>query len=327
MTDPTATPTEQRALVTAPEPTLLRLTQRPVPAPAAGEVLVRTHAVGVNNADIAGASDERVAGYEFSGVVTAVGAGVADDVLGVRVLGLTTGAFAEYVIADRRHVMPIPDELPFAEAAAAATALTTEYGALRRADLAPGETVLITAATSGIALLGVQIARALGAGQVIGTTRTADRRALVEQAGADAVVVTDAEDLAETVTSLTGGRGADVVLDHVGGALLDEAIASARPGGRVISVGRLAGPKAEIDLFALARSAATLQSVSFGFSPPTVLGDLLAGVQRDLSAALADGSVRPIVGEIVELDSLPALMVAVRDGRRVEGKIVALTGR
>ncbi|MEE4024036.1 zinc-binding dehydrogenase [Gordonia sp. PKS22-38] len=312
------------ALLTAPGSAIPRIAEVPMPAAGSGEILVRTRAVSINNADIVAATDSHIPGFEFSGEVVATGDGVDPALIGAGVAGVGAAAFAEYVAVSHRHVMSVPDGVRADVAAACPTALLTEYGALRRAGLGGGETVLITAATSAIGLVGVQVATELGAGRVIATTRREPRRSLLQRVGADDVIVTETQSLPEAVQELTDGRGADVVLDHIGGSALDDAIAAARPGGRVISVGRLAGPTAEINLFALARSGATLQSVSFGFSPVEVIGELLDGVTRDLLDAVTQGRITPVVGRRCTFTELPEVLADLASGATVDGKTVAL---
>jgi NADPH:quinone reductase-like Zn-dependent oxidoreductase len=144
--------------------------QLPIPSPGDAEVVVKTAAASFNNADGVQDKPGQIAGYEFAGVVAAVGESVDPKLLGQRVMGLTVGAFAEYVVAHHRHVVPAPGDLSDEEAASLPTALTTEYGALRRAGFHPGDAVIITAATSNLGLVAIQMAKALGASEVIGTT-------------------------------------------------------------------------------------------------------------------------------------------------------------
>jgi NADPH:quinone reductase-like Zn-dependent oxidoreductase len=217
--------------------------------------------------------------------------------------------------------MPVPHSVDAAAAATLPTGLMTEHGAVERSGLAPGDSVLITAATSGIGLLGIQVARRAGARVVIGTTRNPARRALLERAGAAHVIVTTADDLAAATRELTDGSGADVVLDHVGGDTLDKAIQAARVGGSVVSVGRLAGGTASLDLFALARRQVLLQSVSYGPSPPSVIGDLLDEVTTRLLPAVADGTIKPFVDQTYAFDQLAEGLARLREGQ-AEGKIV-----
>ena len=309
---------------TPDDPTAPVLEQREIPEPGRDEIRVRVRAAAVNNADLVAGGEAHVAGYEFSGEVDAVGPDGDAGLIGRRVMGTAPDAFADFVVVHRRHVLPVPDGMTHAEAAPLPTALLTEYGALRQAGLQRGDTVLLTAATSGIALIGVQIAHVLGADRVIGTTRSSARTGLLQRVGVDHVIVAGDEDLAEAVRRLTGGTGADVVLDHVGGAMLDTAIGAVRRGGSVVSVGRLAGSSAEIDLFRLAGRSATLRSVSFGFSPPEAIGDLLDGVAADVLAAVADGRVRAPIGATYPFDDAPAAIERLRDG--VDGKVVLTRG-
>lgn len=305
-------PTVMRAFVIPAGAAVPREAEHPVPAPGADEVLVRVRAGSIANADLSMSTVERVAGYEFAGEVAAVGENADAALIGTRVMGLVPGAFAEYVVAHRLHLLPVPEALDFAHASVLPMGLATEYGALRRGSLAAGDTVLITAATSGMGLLGIQSARALGAAAVIGTTRTEARRDVLLEAGADEVVITDDEDLAEAVHGITGGRGADLVLDHVAGGMLGQAVQAARPGGHVVSVGRLLGPAAEIDLFALAKRGVTLTSVSYGFTPPSAIGDLMAAVAVDLLPAVAEGRIAPPIDSIRPVSDVAAALDRVR---------------
>lgn len=314
-----------KAVIINPDASKWEVAERPLPELGAHQVLVRVGGVGINNADLKVGDQEEVAGFEFAGIVEAVGEGVADNLVGRSVMGMTsTGAFAQFAVANRQHLMLVPDSMELKVAGALPTALVTELGAMLRAGLSHGDSLLITAATSGIALVGIRIAKALGAGLVIGTTRRADRGVLIERAGADAVVVTGEENLAERVKELTGGNGVDIAFDHVGGSLLDSVIAATRPGGRVMSVGRLAGPTSEINLFKLAHAAVSLQSVSFGFTPSTVIGSLMADVERELTAPLASGSIVPTIGRAVDFFELPELLLSMHNGEIVDGKAVGV---
>ncbi|MEU9951814.1 zinc-binding dehydrogenase, partial [Streptomyces sp. NPDC047939] len=180
----------------------------PVPEPGPGQVLVRARAVSLNNADVqqldssasgTGRRREYLAGYEFAGDIAATGPGADSVHIGDRVMGITMGAFAQYVLAGHQHVMPIPESLGYDEASALPTGLLTEHGALTRARFRSGQSVLITGATSSIGLIGVQMAKATGAAHVIGTTRSKTKEALLRQSGADSVVVTDGQDLTQAV--------------------------------------------------------------------------------------------------------------------------------
>jgi NADPH2:quinone reductase len=301
--------------------TPLALTDQPVPAPRAEEVLVRTRAASLNNADLTPSGPEHIAGFEFAGEVIEVGSHVPAQLRGERVMGIAAGTFAEFVVAHHRHVIRLPDGLSFDEAATLPTALTTEHGALTVGCVGPDASVLITAATSGIGLIGVQVAKILGAAPVVASTRSAHKRSLLERVGADAVVVTSAADLASETKNATDGAGAQVVLDHVGGDDLAVAIEAACDGGEVISVGRLGGARASIDLFALARRHITLRSVSYGLTPPSVLGDLIDALVPAVLPAVADGRIQAVIDRSYAFDDADAALERLASGQ-AEGKVV-----
>ncbi|MFC8380517.1 zinc-binding alcohol dehydrogenase family protein [Nocardia sp. NPDC057272] len=299
----------------------LRVGTVPVPVPEPGQLLVRVAAVSLNNAD-AGAdasSDgvERVAGYEFSGEVV----GGDDSLRGQRVMGTAPAAFAEFVVVDSRHVVPVPAHLSPTAAAALPVALFTEHGALTVAGAAPGQTVLVTAGSSALGLIGIQVARVLGAARVLATTRTPGKRALLQRAGADLALCVDGADLADEVLEATHGAGVDVVLDHIGGAMVDIAIGSTAPGGVVVSVGRLGGAEATIDLFGLARRRVRLQSVSYGFTPPEVIGERLAALTPVVLPAVADGRIAAVIDSVHPFADAAAALERLRGGA-TEGKVV-----
>ncbi|MGW0583762.1 quinone oxidoreductase family protein, partial [Streptomyces sp. NPDC002920] len=250
--------------------------QVPVPEPGPGQVVVRARAVALNNADASmlaaadptsgGTGNEYQAGYEFAGEVIAIGDGVQAPAVGTRVMGTTPGSFAQYVLADHRHVLPVPDELGHEEACALPTGMLTEHGALSVAGFRAGRSVLITGATSSIGLIGVQIARALGASRIIATTRSAAKSELLKRAGADTVVVSGEQDLARAVLDATDGEGVDVALDHVGGQTFAACLPATRTDGAVVNIGRLDQAASTIDLDALSYRHLRVCGVSFGFT-------------------------------------------------------------
>lgn len=310
-----------KALINGTAPGTVHLVDRPRPVPGPDDVLVHTRALALNNSDLAASPEGQIAGYDFSGVIDEVGENIDTALVGRSVLGAAPASFAEYVAAHSRHVLELPEQLAFPDAAPLPTALLTEYGALRRAGVRAGDTVLITAGTSGVALVGTQLARVLGAQTVIATTRSRDRADLLSRTGVDHVVITDEVDLADRVRQLTAGVGADVVLDHVAGGMLATAFDAARTGGSVVSVGRLSGPVAKFNLLRLAARQVTLTSVSFGFDPPSVIGDLLAGVRTDAMEAIADGRVRAIIDSRHAFKDAQVAFDRLRSGE-AEGKVV-----
>lgn len=302
----------------------------PVPDPAPGQVLVRTEAVAFNNADTAmldaadpanGTGKEYVAGFEFAGEIAAVGEGVHGPAVGERVMGTTARSFAQYVLADHRHVLPIPDGVGYDEAAALPTGLLTEHGALRAGSFQAGQSVLITAASSGIGLIGVQIAKAIGAGTVIATTRSAARRELLTRTGADVVVVTDEQDLTQTVLEATGQDGVDVVLDHVGGQTFADCLPATRVDGHVVNIGRLGQARSTIDLDALSYRHLRLRGVSFGFTRAAELGAVMAELTPQVLPAVAEGRIRLVIDTTLPFDQANTAAARLRT-HQAHGKVV-----
>lgn len=275
----------------------------PVPAPGPGQVLVRNRALALNNADAAmlsaadptagGTGTAYPAGYEFAGEIAAVGEDVTSVAVGAPVMGTSPASFAEYVLADHRHVLLVSDGLGWEEACALPTGLLTEHGALTAGGFTPGRSVLVTGATSGIGLIGLQIAKELKAGQVIATTRTAAKAEPLRRAGADTVVVTGEQDLTQAVLDATDGQGAEVVLDHVGGSTFAACLPATCADGAVVNIGRLDTAASTIDLDALSYRRLRVRGVSFGFTRAAELGAVIAAAGEQLLPAVADGRIRP----------------------------------
>ncbi|MFJ1646340.1 zinc-binding alcohol dehydrogenase family protein [Streptomyces sp. NPDC088258] len=303
----------------------------PVPEPGPGQVLVRAHAVSLNNADVqrldnsfdpaTGKKTEYPAGYEFAGDIAATGPGVRNVRVGDRVMGTTQGAFAQYVLADHRHLMPVPETLGYDGASALPTALLTEHGALTRARFSSGQSVLITGATSSIGLTGVQMAKALGASLVVATTRSKAKEALLKKIGADTVVVTNGRDLTQAALDATGGDGVDVVLDHVGGQTFADCLPATRVDGHIVNIGRLEGPRSTVDLDALSYRHLHVRGVSFGFSRPEALGQVVAAAIDEVVPAVADGRIRPVVDSVHAFDHAHEAADRMRS-HQAHGKII-----
>ncbi|MDK3256498.1 NADPH:quinone oxidoreductase family protein [Blastococcus capsensis] len=219
------------------------------PVAGPGEVLVEVAAAGVNFPDVlvvAGSYQilpERPfsPGKEIAGTVRAVGEGVDRLTVGDRVLAqIEHGGYAELVAVPEPQVVTLPDEVPFVDAAAFGLgAITAHFALVRRAGLRPGETVLVTGAGGGVGSAGVQIARALGA-TVIAVAQDEERAALARQQGADSVVMAGTS-MRDDVLALTEGRGADVVLELVGGDVFAQSLRCTAWEGRLVVIGFASG--------------------------------------------------------------------------------------
>ncbi|WP_410874619.1 quinone oxidoreductase family protein [Nocardia sp. A7] len=319
-----------RALISGIGPEwVLREVPRPQPAP--GQILIRNRAAATNNADLpmlaeadptrGGHGNEFIAGFEYAGEVVELGDGVDGWQVGDQVMGSIPSSFAEYVVADQRFVLPRPDNLDPAVACALPTGLLTEHGSLTIAGFTAGQSVLITGASTGIGLIGAQLARALGASQVIGTTRTAAKRDLLKGAGVDTVIVTEEQDLTQATLDATDQQGVDVVLDHIAGQTFAQCLAATKIDGHVVNIGRLAGPTSAIDLDDLSYRHLTVHGVSFGFSRDQEMADVIAGLLPEVIPVVARGQIRPVIDRTVDLTEYQQAADRLRSGEAV-GKLV-----
>jgi NADPH2:quinone reductase len=233
------------------DPSVLKIEERPIPQPGPGDVVVRVGAAAVNFPDVLTVSGEYqhkpelpfVPGMEGAGTVHAVGAERQDWKVGDKVIfGIRPGAFAQFVTVPRKgHLLRLPEGWSFAEGAGFRVAATTAYHSLvHRAALRQGEVALIHGAAGGVGLAAVQLAKHLGA-RVIATGGDDARLAIVKQHGAHEVVNYRTSDFVAAVKELTGGKGADVVYDPVGGEVLEKSVRAAGYGARLLVVGFTSG--------------------------------------------------------------------------------------
>ncbi|ASF06302.1 putative oxidoreductase [Nocardia brasiliensis NBRC 14402] len=228
------------------------ITDAPVPMPGPGEVLLRVTAAGVNFADVmqthgtyhGGPQAPYLAGFEAAGEVVALGPGVTEPALGAHVIGTGYGAFAEYMVQDAAAVAPIPPGWSDEQALGLILNWATALAALKPLGrIAPGETVLIHAAAGAVGQAAVRLAKHYGASVI--ATASPDKHDTVRAAGADHVIDYRTADVAAEVLRLTDGRGADIVLESVGGENFRAGLAAAkRVTGRVIVYGVAAGESA-----------------------------------------------------------------------------------
>ncbi|MEU3615291.1 zinc-binding dehydrogenase [Streptomyces sp. NPDC006872] len=302
-----------------------------VPTPGPGQIRVRVRAAAVNRADLymlqgtynprAKTSDLFTAGLEFAGEVDAIGADVRHRSVGDRVMGVTLGAFAPYALVDHRHVITVPESLSWTDAAALPVALATEHDALAQGGFGLRQSVLVVGATSSVGLIGVQLAKALGAAQVIATTTSGSKAEALKSVGADVVVDTASENLAEAVANVTGGAGVDLALDHVGGQLFADTFLATRVGGTVVNVGRLAGAESTIDLNQLSFRRLRVLGTTFSVRTPDELAEACAALATDVVPAVEEGRVRAVVDRVFAFDDAKAAADHMRSNTAV-GKIV-----
>ena len=228
----------------------LKVMDMPKPVAGPGEVLVKVGAAGVSFAAMLGIQGKHqnkpplpfVPGNEISGEVVALGEGVENLEVGQRIAtGGSRGGFAEYCVTTAANAVPIPDTMPYAEATNFPTLYPTAYGALKwKADLRPGEVLLVHGAGGGSGLTGIEVGKAMGA-TVIASAGGADKLAAAKSVGADHLIDYRTEDLRTKVLELTDGRGADVIYDPVGGDAFAASMRCVAPEGRIIPMGFASG--------------------------------------------------------------------------------------
>ncbi|WP_293907739.1 zinc-binding dehydrogenase [Phenylobacterium sp.] len=306
------------------------LSDIPRPEARAGQVLVRVHANALNRADLAMAAGHlhgargglgAMLGLEWAGEIAELGPGVSGFSAGDRVMG--SGGFADYVAVPVAQVLRIPDaNLSFEEAACFPVALRTMHNAIVTVGaMQPGESVLIQGASSGVGLLGMQIARQLGAAQVIGSSTNPARRARLTEFGADLAIDTGDPHWVQAVLDATGGKGVDLIVDQISGPLVTPNMRAARVLGRIVNVGRLGGQKTEFDadLHALRRIAYT--GVTFRTRTPEEVAEINRAMLEDLGPALAHRAFAMPIDSVFPLESFAEALAKMKANQHF-GKIV-----
>jgi putative PIG3 family NAD(P)H quinone oxidoreductase len=285
-------------------PEQLRTALRPVPKPAAGEVLVRVAAAGVNRPDVMqrqgryppppGASD--IPGLEIAGDIVALGAGVSGVKVGDRVTALLPGGgYAEYAVAAAPLCLPVPEGLNMVEAAALPeTYFTVWTNLFDRGGCKAGQTVLIHGGTSGIGTTAIQLAVAWGA-RVFATAGTAEKARACERLGAARGIDYRTEDFVEVIRQETQGRGVDLILDLVGGSYLARNLEAAAVEGRLVIISLIGGARAEINLLTIMSKRLTLTGSTLRARTVEQKAAVAEAVRRNIWPLLSAGRVRPII--------------------------------
>jgi putative PIG3 family NAD(P)H quinone oxidoreductase len=296
-------------------PDQLRSSMRPVPAPEAGEVLIRVIAAGVNRPDVMqrqgfyapppGASD--IPGLEAAGEIVAIGPKVTGLALGDRVTALLAGGgYAGYAIAAAPLCLPIPGDCSLIEAAALPeTAFTVWSNLFERGACKSGDTVLVHGGTSGIGTLAIQLATVLGA-RVFATAGSPEKVHACEKLGAVRGIDYKTEDFVAVLKRETGGVGADVILDMVSGPYVARNMAAAAMFGRIVSIAALGGVRAEIDVAVLMHKRLTLTGSTLRSRTLAQKTAIAEAVRHSVWPWLASGRVRPVVHATFPLEEAAA---------------------
>ncbi|WP_394003259.1 NAD(P)H-quinone oxidoreductase [Luteimonas sp. WGS1318] len=297
--------------------------QVPRPVPKAGEVLIRVRAAGVNRPDIV----QRLGKYPPPGAPATIGLEVAGEVVhgagrwreGDRVCALLGGGgYAEYAVADARHVLPIPDGLDWVHAAALPETVFTVYAnVFEHGALQPGEWLLVHGATSGIGVAAIQMARAAGA-HVIACSRGADKAARTRALAADVSVDTSTMDFGAIAKE---HGGIDVALDMVGAATLTATLDALNPKGRIVYIAALGGAVLEVPVMQLMQRQAVLTGSTLRSRSADEKARLAVAVERVVWPWIAEGRVNAIVDRTFPLAEAAAAHVYLEAGDHV-GKVM-----
>jgi NADPH2:quinone reductase len=303
------------------------------PRPNANEILVKVRAASLNRADLAVAAGHShgavggpgtIPGLEWSGEITEVGAEVEGLRPGDRVMCSGSGGYAEYAVTDYGRVSPIPAGMSFETATTLPIALQTMHNAIvTNARLQPGESIMIQGASSGVGLMGLQIARRRGAAPVIGTSTNPERRARLSEFGATLAVDTGDPNWPDQVREATGGRGVNVIIDQVSGPVANGNMKAAAVLGRIVNVGRLGGARGEFDYDLHALKRISYIGVTFRTRSTEEVREINRKMRADLWEAVAAGELRIPIDRSFPLDDVTGALAHMRANQHF-GKILLI---
>jgi NADPH2:quinone reductase len=310
-------------------PDMLVPEKRPVPTPGEGEILVKVAAAGVNRPDVMqrmglyppppGAPD--IPGLEIAGEVVALGANVKRWKLGDRVMALVVGGgYAEYCLAHESHALPIGNLSMVEAAAIPETFFTVWHNTFERGGLKSGETLLIHGGSSGIGTAAIQLAKAFGA-RVITTAGSPEKCDACRKLGADVAVNYKTEDFVAATKAATGDKGAEVIVDMVGGDYIARNYEAAAVEGRIVQIAFQGSPKATVDfrrimLKRLHHTGSTLRSRSIADK-----GAIARAVETNVLPFIAAGKVKPVIYKTFPLNAASAAHALMETSTHI-GKIV-----
>jgi NADPH:quinone reductase-like Zn-dependent oxidoreductase len=322
-------------VVPGPDGGLAEFREIQAPSAGSGEVLVEVRAAGTNRGELLARplirSDNPAlrpmrAGGEFAGAIAALGAGVGRWRVGDRVMGRANGSYAESVAVNQRALMRIPDGMSFAEAAALPNVFVTAHDAIvTNAAVKAGESVMITAGSSGVGTAAIQIAQYIGANPVIATTRSAGKSAALRALGASEVIDASRAGWIEAVMNATGKNGVDAIVDQVGGPMLAENIRVLAIKGRLVSVGRNGGNVGACNLDEVARKRASIIGVTFRTRSPEEALTCSERFAKDMLAAFTTRLLKPVLDRTFPFERIADAHAYMLSDAQI-GKIVVTMG-
>ena len=304
---------------------------RPVPQPAAGEVLVHVAAAGVNRPDVAqrkgvyppppGASD--IPGLEISGEVVALGDGVTEFAIGDAVCALVAGGgYAEYCAAPVPQTLPVPEGMDLVAAAGLPETFFTVWSNIfDRARFAPGEAVLIHGGSSGIGTTAIQLCKAFGASAVFTTVGSAEKAAFCETLGATRAIDYRQQDFVEEIRALTDKAGVDVILDMIGGEYLNRNVSCMKPDGRLVQIALMGGAKGELNLGRVMMNRLTVTGSTLRARSVAFKGEIAAALREKVWPLLEAGDIVPVIHRTFPLAEAAAAHALMEESGHI-GKII-----
>ena len=311
-------------------PEVLTPADVPVPVPGPGQLLIKVAAAGVNRPDVLqrqglypvppGASP--LPGLEAAGEVVAAGPGTARFKPGDQITALLNGGgYAQYAIVEEGAALPIPAGLPLAEAAALPeTVFTVWHNVFQRGGLRAGERLLVHGGSSGIGTTAIQLAKAYGA-EVIVTAGSAEKCAACKALGADHAIDYRQEDFVARVAAITGGKGADVILDMVGGAYMPRNLDAAAMDGRIVQIAFQQGAAFEASMSKLMLKRLTWTGSTLRPRTNAFKADLARAVEQYVWPLISAGKLRPVMNRSFPLAEASAAHALMESGSLI-GKVV-----
>ena len=311
-------------------PDVLTPELRPLPQPAAGEILVKVAAAGVNRPDVMqrmglypppqGATD--IPGLEIAGEVVSCGTEVTRWKNGDLVMALVVGGgYAQYCPAHESHALPLPQTLsPIEAAAIPETFFTVWHNVFERGRLKAGETLLVHGGSSGIGTTAIQLAKAFGA-RVITTAGSPEKCTACIKLGADVAVNYKNEDFVAATKAATGERGADVVLDMIGGEYIDRNYDAAAVEGRVVQIAFQASPRASVDFRRLMFKRLVHTGSTLRARAITDKAAIARAIETRVLPLIAAGAVKPVIDSTFKLEDAAAAHARMEGSQHI-GKIV-----
>lgn len=274
------------------------------PTPGTGEVVVRVAAAGINRADLMQrqghypppAGESELPGLEVSGTIIALGDSVSDWNVGDEVCALLAGGgYAEQVAVPTGQLLPVPKGVSLVDAAALPEVTCTVWSnVFMVGQLKESETLLVHGGSSGIGTMAIQLGHAFGA-RVATTAGSGDKLNRCRELGADVLINYREQDFVEELRNATDGRGADVILDGIGGSYLPQNIDALAPHGRLVTIGTLGGMKGELNLLKLLQKWGTVTATGLRSRPRADKAAIVADVRTNIWPLIEDGRVKPVV--------------------------------